>query len=100
MEWQLSDGTTVRSDGQSITVTGTSEFAEYLAYRATTDVEVPEYPPPGGSVPLAPGRARNVNAWIEFEIGLEEPFVLIVSAPEIEPLPTPEPDNSDPPLVY
>jgi len=100
MEWVLSDGTKVVSDGHELTVTGTSDFAEYLAYRATTDVEVPEYPPPGGSVALTPSRARNVDAWIRFEIRIEAADVLVVSAPEIEPLPTPEPDYSSPPAVY
>lgn len=100
MEWRLSDGTTVVSDGRAITVTGTSEFAEYLAYRATTDVEAPEYPPPGGWVALTPSRARNVDAWLRFEIRIEGGPVMIVSAPEIEPLPTPEPEYSDPPAVY
>jgi hypothetical protein len=41
-----------------------------------------------------------VNAWIVYEIRMEHAAVTIVSAPPIEPLPQPAPDDSDIPSVY
>jgi hypothetical protein len=94
MRWALSDGTAVSSNGKAISVSGGSAFAQYLARRAKEpELLVPEFPEPG-DVPLDPGSARNIDAWLEYEL-LEEPSVLIQERPEFEPLPTPPAEEPD-----
>lgn len=100
MRWELSDGTVVTSNGEAITVGGTSEFADYLRYRmAQPELRVPEYPQPSGDVPLDPSRARNIDAWLEEEIARDDDSVLISVRPEIEPLP-PATGDGNPLTVY
>ena len=95
MRWVLSDGTTVSSNGEVIAVSGHSALATYLEHRAADpDLLVPEYPPPGGDVPLDPSSARNVDAWLEYEL-LEQPGVLVSERPDFEPLPPPPPEEPD-----
>ena len=99
MRWELSDGTVVTSDGKTVTVTGDSEVAEYLREELEdpSGIRVHEYTQPT-VVGLDPSSARNVNAWIAYEI--RSVGVVISSAPDSEPVP-PEPhDESDPATVY
>jgi len=89
MVWALSDGTRVTSDGKQVTVAGGSEFAQWLAHRASMGAElsVPEYPPPAGVRPLTPSSARNIDSWIRSEIWTESADVLVSTHPVLEPLP-------------
>jgi hypothetical protein len=99
MRWELSDGTVVTSDGETVTVTGDSEVAEELRLELEEPelIDVHEYAQPT-VVCLDPSSARNVNAWIAYKIRFNG--VLIASAPEFVPVP-PEPlDLSDPPTIY
>jgi len=98
--WTLSDGTTVTSDGTRLEVGGSSAFAEHLRMRLEDDgrILVPESPAPT-QMPLNPASARNVDAWIDYEIRSESADVVVSSRPEIEPA-LPDVDTSDEPKTY
>jgi hypothetical protein len=86
--WQLSDGTTVTTDGAELTVAGDSELAQYMRVELAQGEAIPVSidPQPGGDR-LAPGRGYTVNAWIEQWIRLEGAGVLVSVRPEFEPPP-------------
>lgn len=95
MRWKLSDGTVVTSDGKTISVQGSTDFAKYLAHRAAEgEVRVPVEPPPDGTRPLDPSNASNIDAWLEYEIWVTSKNLLVSERPDITPS-APEPADDD-----